>query len=69
MLGHAQPSMTLQFAHVGDREVEDAAKSVGTVLQAAMIIGLMDNLDTSMCAMLVERSYDLSLTGPGCVDG
>ena len=36
MLGHAQPTMTLRYAHVGDREVEAAAERVGKVIVAAM---------------------------------
>ena len=36
MLGHTQPSMTLRYAHVGDREVEDAAERIGTTIAAAM---------------------------------
>ena len=36
MLGHTQPSMTLRYAHVGDREVEEAAERVGATIAAAM---------------------------------
>ncbi len=36
MLGHAQPTMTLRYAHVGDREVEDAAERVGTIIARVM---------------------------------
>jgi len=36
MLGHAQPTMTLRYAHVGDREVEAAAERVGTLIDEAM---------------------------------
>jgi len=36
MLGHAQPTMTLRYAHVGDHEVEAAAKRVGKIIQAVM---------------------------------
>ena len=36
MLGHAQPIMTLRYAHVGDHEVEAAAERVGTNIAAAM---------------------------------
>ena len=36
MLGHTQPTMTLRYAHVGDREVEAAAERVGTIIAAAM---------------------------------
>ena len=40
MLGHAQPTMTLRYAHVGDREVEEAAERIGTTIAAAMTSGL-----------------------------
>ncbi|MCY3788396.1 MAG: tyrosine-type recombinase/integrase, partial [Gemmatimonadetes bacterium] len=36
LLGHAQPTMTLRYAHVGDREVEVAAERVGASIAAAM---------------------------------
>ena len=39
MLGHAQPTMTLRYAHVGDREVEAAAERVGAGIAAAMARG------------------------------
>ncbi len=37
MLGHAQPTMTLRYAHVGDHEVQDAAERVGASIVEAMI--------------------------------
>ena len=37
MLGHAQPVMTLRYAHVGDREVEAAAERVGSIIAAAIV--------------------------------
>lgn len=36
MLGHTQPTMTLRYAHVGDREVEAAAERVGTIIALAI---------------------------------
>ncbi len=39
MLGHAQPTMTLRYAHVGDHEVEDAAERVGARIAAALARG------------------------------
>ncbi len=36
MLGHTQPTMTLRYAHVGDREVEAAAERIGAAITAAM---------------------------------
>lgn len=32
LLGHRQPSMTLRYAHVGDREIEAAAERVGQAI-------------------------------------
>ena len=39
MLGHADPRMTLRYAHVRDPEVEAAAERIGTVIEAAMAGG------------------------------
>ena len=36
MLGHSQPTMTLRYAHVGDREVEDAAERIGKLIADAI---------------------------------
>ena len=36
MLGYAQPTMTLRYAHVGDRKVEAAAERIGAKIAAAM---------------------------------
>ncbi len=36
MLGHTQPTMTLRYAHVSDREVEDAAERIGINIAATM---------------------------------
>ena len=32
LLGHRRPSMTMRYAHVGDREIEAAAERVGTAI-------------------------------------
>ena len=32
LLGHKQPSMTLRYAHVGDRETEAAAERIGAAI-------------------------------------
>ena len=32
LLGHKRPSMTLRYAHVGDREVEAAAERIGVAI-------------------------------------
>ncbi len=39
MLGHADPTMTLRYAHVGDRDVQAAAERIGKVIKAAMAGG------------------------------
>ena len=37
MLGHADPVMTLRYAHVGDRDLQAAAERIGKVIEAAMV--------------------------------
>lgn len=32
LLGHKRPSMTLSYAHVGDREIKAAAERIGAVI-------------------------------------
>ena len=39
MLGHADPTMTLRYAHVGDRDVEAAAERIGKVIETALLRG------------------------------
>ena len=36
LLGHKQPSMTLRYAHVGDRETEAAAERIGVAIERAL---------------------------------
>ena len=36
MLGHADPKMTLRYAHVGDRDLQAAAERIGKTIEAAM---------------------------------
>ena len=36
LLGHKQPSMTLRYAHVGDREVDAAAERIGAAIARAL---------------------------------
>ena len=36
MLGHKRPSMTLRYAHVGDRETEAAAERIGAAIARAI---------------------------------
>ena len=37
MLGHKRPSMTLRYAHVGDREVEAAAERIGGAIVLVLV--------------------------------
>ena len=34
MLGHSDVRMTMRYAHVGDREIEEAAERVGQAINA-----------------------------------
>ena len=43
LLGHRRPSMTLRYAHVGDRETEAAAERIGAAIARA-VDGSTDNL-------------------------
>ena len=36
MLGHKRPSMTMRYAHVGDRETEAAAERIGAIIARAL---------------------------------
>ena len=42
MLGHARPTMTLRYAHVGDHEVEVAAERVGSSIAMALTRAKLD---------------------------
>ena len=39
MLGHADPTMTLRYAHVGDRDLQTAAERIGMAIEGAMETG------------------------------
>ena len=39
MLGHADPVMTLRYAHVGDRDLQAATERIGKVIEVAMKTG------------------------------
>ncbi len=39
MLGHANPTMTLRYAHVGDRDLQAATERIGKAIEAAMAGG------------------------------
>ena len=45
LLGHKRPSMTLRYAHVGDRETEAAAECIGVVIAQALCGGEASNGD------------------------
>ena len=47
MLGHADPRMTLRYAHVRDPEVEAAAEWIGTVIEVVMAGGELPSTDRS----------------------
>ena len=36
LLGHKHPSMTMRYAHVGDKQVEAAAERIGTAIARAL---------------------------------
>ena len=36
MLGHSSARMTLRYAHLGDRDIEEAAERVGRAVGVAM---------------------------------
>ncbi len=44
LLGHSNVSNTLRYAHLGDKEIEDAAERVGQSISA--IMGLQDSGDS-----------------------
>ena len=35
LLGHTEPRMTMRYAHVGDREIVEAAERIGQVIVQA----------------------------------
>ena len=39
ILGHKRPSMTMRYAHVGDKEIESAAERIGEVIKQALGTG------------------------------
>ena len=48
MLGHADPKMTLRYAHVSDRDLQPAAERTGKAIEAAMgLSAQLPPLDTS----------------------
>ena len=43
LLGHKRPSMTLRYAHVGDREIEAATERIGAAIAHALGGDFADN--------------------------
>ncbi len=39
LLGHSRPTMTMRYAHMGDRETEEAAERIGAVIAGMLDIG------------------------------
>ena len=39
LLGHSRPTMTMRYAHMGDRETEAAAERIGTVIAGMLDMG------------------------------
>ena len=49
MLGHSDPTMTLRYAHVSDRDVDDAVERIGKAIMYAMKTGKPINGTSSPC--------------------
>ena len=45
LLGHRRPSMTVRYAHVGDRETEAAAERIGMAIAGALDGGAANEND------------------------
>ena len=43
LLGHADPRTTMRYAHLGDREIEDAAQRVGQAISTIMDSGIAED--------------------------
>ena len=58
MLGHADPTMTLRYAHVGDRDVQAAAERIGEVIERALLGEALptDSIPHSAGAMIVDET-------------
>ncbi|MCY3671886.1 MAG: tyrosine-type recombinase/integrase, partial [Alphaproteobacteria bacterium] len=54
MLGHGNVRMTMRYAHVGDREIEAAAESVGQAIDAIMSRGRNDRREDGSSGTLPE---------------
>ena len=39
LLGHSHPTMTMRYAHMGDRETEAAAERIGTEIARMLDMG------------------------------
>ena len=56
LLGHKRPSMTLRYAHVGDREIEAAAERIGATIVRALDGGAANQGASTGTAYLTERA-------------
>ena len=56
MLGHADPTMTLRYAHVGDRDLQAAAERIGKIIETALLGGdLPKKPGSSPQAVVIRR--------------
>ena len=58
ILGHADPRMTLRYAHVSDRDVQAAAERIGKTIEAAMETGKSTKAISSCGAAINLRPRD-----------
>ena len=58
MLGHADPTVTLRYAHVGDRDVQAAAERIGQVIERALLGNSLpkDAIPDTTGAMIVNET-------------
>ena len=58
MLGHADPTMTLRYAHVGDRDVQAAAERIGGVIERALLGNSLpkDAIPHTAATMIVDET-------------
>ena len=52
LLGHSNVRMTLRYAHLGDRDIEDAAERVGQAIAATM-----DGREVSSCGRNLTQNW------------
>ena len=58
MLGHADSTMTLRYAHVGDRDVQAAAERIGQVIERALLGDALpkDAIPHTAATMIVDET-------------